>query len=152
VAAEKAAVRREALDLGALETLVGYHARRAQALIYERYAEAMGGTGVRPVQFAALTLISANPGLNQSALSATLGIERSNAVALVDGLEAQGWIRRAAATTDRRAFALKMTASGGRRLAIITAQVLAFERQLTRRLSTGERRQLLLLLRRLWEQ
>jgi DNA-binding MarR family transcriptional regulator len=47
-----------------------------------------------------------------SELAASLGIDRPNATTLVDGLEAQGLVRRRPHPTDRRAKVVEATAKG----------------------------------------
>ena len=57
-------------------------------------------------------LIVDNPGLRHSELASALDIKRSNMVAILDDLEASGWVVRQRDPSDRRVFTLSATASG----------------------------------------
>ena len=50
----------ERLDLGRLDSLVGFHLRMATAALYRDFAQAMEGTGLTQKLFAVLELIEAN--------------------------------------------------------------------------------------------
>ena len=58
-----------------------------------------------------LIVIAANPGLSQSDLADTLGIERARLVRLLDRLEKRGLTQRLNSRTDRRSHALKRICS-----------------------------------------
>ena len=62
--------------------------------------------------------------LSMSELAEALGIDRSNATVVVDDLEAQGYVRRRAHPTDRRAKLVEATAKG-RKLARRAEAILA---------------------------
>jgi len=62
--------------------------------------------------------------LSMSELAEALGIDRSNATGVVDDLEAQGYVRRRAHPTDRRAKLVEATAKG-RKLARRAEAILA---------------------------
>src|SRR5260221_13417253 len=57
----------------------------------------------------ALLLLSRNPAMNQTALACALEIENPTVVRLLDGLEKQGLIVRAAVAGDRRANRIALT-------------------------------------------
>src|SRR3972149_10268666 len=78
-----------ALSYGLLSELIGYHLRRAQAVVFDDFMRSMADSRITPGQFGVLTMIQANPGISQSALARALGIERSTMVAVIDELEAR---------------------------------------------------------------
>ncbi len=86
----------EKLDLGELPSLSGYMLRRAQFAAFNDFLRYFEDLGVRPVQYAVLTVIDRNPGLKQSQVSEALGIKRANLVAILDTLERRGLARREA--------------------------------------------------------
>lgn len=137
-----------ALERGVLEELLGYHLRRSQVSVFQDFARAMDGMALTPGQFGVLALIQANPGLSQSALGQAMGVDRSTVVAVIDKLEGRALVQRAAAANDRRSNALRLSAEGMKRFAAALKRVYSHEKQITRRLSAGERTQLLTLLRR----
>ncbi len=61
------------------------------------------GHDLTPVQFAALTMIAANPGLDQASLAQGIAYDRVTIGGVVDRLEAKGLLRREIAEQDRRA-------------------------------------------------
>src|SRR3954453_2113656 len=57
------------------------------------FTRELDAVGLRPPQFAVLSLIDAEPGLTQQALVSATGIDPSTMVQMVDGLEAASWAR-----------------------------------------------------------
>lgn len=102
----------EHTHLGALETLVGYRLRRAWSAFSTDFSDAMEGTGLRQVPLAVLSIIAANPGINQGATGRALGIKRANMVALINELVEKQWVERATDANDRRALTLTLTPAG----------------------------------------
>ena len=85
---------KQQITTAALDDSIGYLLKRAQFSTYGEFAAAMDDFEIRPSQYATLVLIHANPGLKQSALGGTLGIQKANFVALLDGLEVRGLTER----------------------------------------------------------
>jgi DNA-binding MarR family transcriptional regulator len=129
-----------------LETLVGYRLRRASNLMMSDFATSMAPVALRPVLFAMLCVIRANPGIIQMGLGTELGIQRANLVPLVNELTARDLIDRRPAPNDRRALALFLTAEGERLLAEAESMVFEHEERMLSRLSRAERGKLLELL------
>lgn len=134
-----------------LGDIVGYALRRAQFSVYQDYARTIGDLDVRPAQFAAMALIDANPGLSQTALAAAMGIDRSGAVTLIDALEDRGLAVRMPSRTDRRTYAIMLTAAGQSLLARLVERVTEHDRRMTAGLSAEERLHLIDMLRRLYD-
>ncbi len=141
--------RAASVDLGDLPQHIGYVVRRAQVAIFQHIIRAMAALDVRPGQFSVLTVIGANPGIKQSAISQALDIQRANLVALVNGLERRGWVQRAAIAGDRRAQGLRLTGKGRAALGRLKALAARHERRVTRTISTREKRDLMRLLGRI---
>ena len=139
------------VDLDVLPEIVGYSLRRAQVAIYQDFIRTIGGLDIRPAQFAAMVLVGANAGLSQTTLAASLGIDRSGVVTLIDALEARGLARRVRSATDRRTYAIELTADGQALLARLKVMVLDNDRRSTGSFSAEERDTLIALLRRLYE-
>lgn len=134
-------------DFDLLLGLVGFHLRFAQNAVLDHFLEHVGDGNVTPIQFSTLTLVGANPGLTQTALSRAVGIERSSTVTVIDGLEKRGLVERR--RPDRRSHALYLTASGKRLLATLKPQVCAHDAAIAASLSTQEKRLLVDMLDRL---
>jgi DNA-binding MarR family transcriptional regulator len=99
-------------DLGQLPGLIGYMLRRAQLAVFQDFARVHAQHGIRPAQYAALTIIERNPGLKQKDVGEALGIKRANFVAMCDELEGLGLAERRQIPTDRRSYALYLTRKG----------------------------------------
>jgi DNA-binding MarR family transcriptional regulator len=136
-------------DFGFLPDLLGYQLRRAQSAVFQDFAASMNGTDVTPGQFGVLALIEANEGLSQTRLAEILGIDRSTLVAVIDKLEHQGLVERAARPNDRRSHALKLSRSGQSRFDSLAQLVKKHEARIARRLSARDRETLIGLLRRI---
>ena len=140
---------RGTIEREVLDTLVGYHLRRAQVAVFADFARAMADIDVTPGQFGVLVLIAANAGLSQSALGQALGLDRSTVVGVIDRLERRGLVVRARAPGDRRSYALKLSGKGEALRREVARRVRIHERRVTRRLSAVERTALVELLRRI---
>ncbi len=139
------------VDLGPLPGLIGYALRRAQLAVFQDFIRELAVIKIRPAQFSVLLVIEANPGLKQSEVSAALGIQRTNFVALFDGLERRGLARRAPAASDRRSHALRLTERGEQLLRRMKALHQRHEERLAARLGESGRRTLLSLLAKITE-
>ena len=63
-------------------------------------------------EYGALTVLDAEPGIDQQGLASRLGIDKMSAGQMVDRLEARGLVSRRPHPTDRRARALHLTPEG----------------------------------------
>ena len=139
------------LAVGMLNASVGYMLRRAQLAVFADFGATLAELGLRPGQFAALTVIDRNRGVTQSEVCATLGIWRANFVAVIDGLEKRGLAQRISSPGDRRSKALELTSAGRELLERAAELQRAHEMRVCRRLGPGGREQLLRLLGQLGE-
>ena len=139
----------EAVSLGVLETLVGYHLRRASNAFGTDFSRALAGTGVRQVLLGILSVVAANPGANQGSVGRVLGIQRANMVALINDLVERGLIDRKVAEGDRRAFALTITDPGKALLETALGRIAVHEAEMLSDLSDAEREVLIDLLTRI---
>ncbi|MBM3597824.1 MAG: MarR family transcriptional regulator [Alphaproteobacteria bacterium] len=135
------------LQHGTLDSLLGYHLRRAQVAAFADFARTMSSIDLTPGQFGVLVLIAANAGLSQSALGTALGLDRSTVVGVIDRLERRGLVVRAPAPNDRRSYALKLTDKGEGVRQEMAQRVRGHERRIARRLSGAERERLIELLK-----
>jgi DNA-binding MarR family transcriptional regulator len=129
----------ETIELGPLDRLVGYHLRRASAALGSDFARSVEGTGMRQVLFGILSVISANPGINQATIGRVLGIQRPNMVTLVNELIRRGLVARIVDSDDRRAFVLNLTAAGEAMVAETLARIRVHEERMLAGLSAAER-------------
>lgn len=116
--------------------------------IADDFVDRLRPFGVGPRTYAVLMALAADDGQSQRELSARLGIHRNAMVAVVDDLEAQGFVARKPHPSDRRAFAVTLTDAGRRLLPSLDAQGRAQENELTATLTEKERAALLALLQK----
>jgi DNA-binding MarR family transcriptional regulator len=136
------------VDLGLLPELLGYHLRRAQLAVFQDFARAVGVGELTPAQFGALVVIERNPGLSQTGLGQSLGIDRSTLVAVIDRLESRGLVERADAPRDRRSYALHISNAGRALLNALIERVRAHETYIAGDLDAADKAVLIGLLRR----
>jgi len=143
------AVSAAAIDMSALTGYVGYALRRAQIAAFTDFIASLRRLELRPTIFGVLIVIDQNPGLPQSAVCAALGIQKANFVPLLNELERRRLAVREEGVTDRRSYALHLTADGKDLLRRARELHGEHEARLARRLGSGGREQLLTLLDRL---
>jgi len=115
----------DSIALGDLSANLGYRIRRAQLWAFRDVSRRLAPFAVGPAQFSVLSIIDANPGINQLAIASALSIERAGLGRLVDRLEQQGFVRRSASSANRRYYVLDLTTAGAallKRLRPIVAQ------------------------------
>lgn len=139
----------ETVSLGMLEGLIGYHLRRASGVFRTDFARAMEDLGIGQVLLAVLSVVAANPGINQGAVGQILGIKRANMVGLINELIDRDLVGRKASASDRRAFELNVTTAGAAALEDSRRRIEQHERRMLRSFSDGERQILFELLERI---
>jgi DNA-binding MarR family transcriptional regulator len=82
------------------------------SLAASRYAERLTSLDLNPAHSGLLRAIAAQPGRSQQAVAAQMGLLPSRLVALVDELEQLKLVERRRSTSDRRNYALHLTATG----------------------------------------
>jgi DNA-binding MarR family transcriptional regulator len=134
---------RPAITLGTLDGHLGYFIRRVQIWVFQDFIRTLAQIDISPAQFSVLVVISANAGLSQAELAATLGIERARLARLLHRLQGRGLIQRLDSSDDGRRHALQLTSRG--RTLLTHAKTLAarHERRLIEKLG-AERYGLLL--------
>lgn len=135
--------QRPAIALDVLDTHVGYFARRLQVWVFQDFIRTLGRIDISPAQFSVLVIVSANRGLSQSEVAATLGIERARLARLLHRLEGRGLIARLASNADGRRHALELTPQG--RTVLARAKSLASRHEQRLKGKLGAERHALLL-------
>lgn len=118
------------IDLGPLTERLGYVLRRAQLAVFQDFFASFAALDISPATYSALTVIEANPGLSQTRVADALGIQKSNFVAMIGGLETRGLVRREASPSDRRTYRLFLTDGGRHLVAQLHAMAEAHERRI----------------------
>ena len=138
---------RPAIALDVLNGHLGYFIRRFQIWVFQDFIRTLAQIDISPAQFSVLVVISANSGLSQAELAATLGIERARLARLLHRLQGRGLIQRLESSDDGRRYALQLTLQG--RTLLTRAKTLAarHERRLIEKLGAERHGMLLQALR-----
>ena len=115
---------------------------------HTRTADALTSLGLTPALFAVLNVLGAREGIIQQQLSSEMGIDPSAMVKLIDELERAELAERRRRPSDRRAWEVVITPTGRSTLGRARQLVTQVEDQVLGGLTSGERSQLLALLRR----
>lgn len=137
-----------ALDMGALDHLIGYQLRRCALRSQARFAEFMAPLGLAPGLFGVLHLIALNPGRTQIDLAQAAGLDRSTLTLMLDQLSKKSWVERRPGA-DRRSFNLYITPEGQALWQAALTEVEAHEAEITAPLSADAKIVLLNALKRL---
>lgn len=124
-----------------LSSLTGFLLRRAYAMTMDCARSSLDADA--NIRDAAILLVLEERGpMSQRAVADLLHVNRTIMVKLVDALESEGYLVRGRNPSDRRAYALTVTAAGRRRRAELMSEFDSAEATLTERLSDAERRRL----------
>lgn len=134
--------------LGCLAGHVGFHLRLAQLAVFEHFEGRLGEIDVTPAIFSVLEVLQQNDGITQSRLAATVSLDRSSVVPLLDKLAKRGLVERRASTTDRRHNHLHLTDAGRELLAEAIRRAELHEKEVCKPLTVAEKKLLLELLGR----
>jgi DNA-binding MarR family transcriptional regulator len=140
----------EQVDTSYLEGLLGYNARRAALAVIGVFMERMAVYDLRPVDFSVLSLITHNPGITSRQLCTSLGILPPNLVGMVNNLEKRELIERMPHPRDGRAMGLHLTPVGQKLMRDAERTAAELEAQAASRLTPGESRTLIRLLKKIY--
>lgn len=137
------------VDMDILPDLLNYNVRTAQLALQRDFARTMAGSDVGPAVFGLLVLAGANPGIAQIQIATNLDVDKASVVALVDRLEASGWVVRRRSSEDRRRHGIFLTVEGERQLKVLKRQMKLREQAIGALFDPEERRLLISLLQRI---
>lgn len=124
-----------------LENYPGYHIRRLQQIAVAVFMEEVEAFGVTPVQYAALSAVLRQPGIDQRTLARSIGFDTSTIGSVIDRLEARGVMLRTVSPADRRVRLLQLTPAGQELLQAAEPSVLRAQRRMLDPLPDNQRAQ-----------
>jgi MarR family transcriptional regulator, temperature-dependent positive regulator of motility len=137
-----------AVDPSEVYGMPGHLVRRmhqaSQAIFDAQMATA--GIDLTSVQYAALAMIGATPGIDQASLASAIAFDRPTTGGVIDRLEAKGFVRREITKADRRMRHLYSEPAGKAVLDAATPVVRSVQGLMLEGLSESERATLLRLL------
>lgn len=126
-------------DRRSIYEMPGHLIRRLNQIHSALFAEECGAHGLTSLQFAALTALRANPGIDATRLSTLIAFDRSTIGSVLDRLEAKTLIRRAPSRNDRRVKLLSLTPAGEALLVTVGPAVERVQQRLLQPLDPGDR-------------
>jgi DNA-binding MarR family transcriptional regulator len=112
-----------------MSDLVGPLLGRVHARLRAQVDAALAAHDLQARQFGALVVLSSEGPLSQRRLGAVQGVDRTTTVAVLDALQSRGLIERRRDATDRRVYAVHLTADGRRVLRRAEREVLRAEQR-----------------------
>ncbi|MCB4771376.1 MarR family winged helix-turn-helix transcriptional regulator [Ancylobacter sp. Lp-2] len=92
--------------------LPGFLIRRCNQVAMAIFLDETSGFDLSPAQYGALSVVAADPGIDQTRLMERSALDRSSVTKCVERLEARGLIRREVDAADRRVRRLYVTEQG----------------------------------------
>lgn len=131
-----------------ISKMPGHLIRRLNQISVSVFADHMARAGYdfTSVQFAAMSTISTNPGLDQATLAGLIAYDRATMGGVIDRLEAKQLVDRKVSKTDRRARQLYLTQKGQDTLSALVPLVSDLQDDILQGLDEAEKIQLLGLL------
>ena len=138
------------VDQSELLDLLGYNVRRAYLVIQSSFDAQIEKFELRQADFAVLSTLRHNPGINQKTLAETLAIAPPNMATLLDRLESSGLLMRQRSTSDKRIQLVTLTPQGARLHTQALKAVKKADEAAVHKLSGNEREQLKALLSKIF--
>jgi len=127
----------------------GHLVRRLHQISTALFAEETAPHGLTPVQYAALHMIEAVPGIDQAALSDMIAFDKTTLVKVLDRLVDKHLVTRTRSGEDRRVNQLHTTPRGTQVLRELQSLVDRTDKRILAPLSAAEQRSFMELLTRL---
>jgi MarR family transcriptional regulator, lower aerobic nicotinate degradation pathway regulator len=147
--AEEAADDATERALARLHAAPGHLIRRCQQIAVAIFVEETSGFDLTPVQYAALAVVRAQPGIDQTRLVNLIALDRSTIGSVIGRLETKGLVARRAGTADKRTKRLYPTAAGSAVLDAVAAAIDRAQERILAPLPPAERGPFMAMLTRL---
>lgn len=134
-----------------MHQLLGYHCRRAFVHLEPFSDPRMSAFGLRPADFAVLSLLLVNPGLSQKEVARGIGVAPPNLAPVLERLENRGLLVRRRSAQDGRIQRFILTRQGEALCKDAEAQAMQIECEAASALTAQERQTLLQLLQKLYD-
>jgi DNA-binding MarR family transcriptional regulator len=138
-------------DIGEIRNIVGFHIRLAHGAVYRHFTETFTDLELTQKQVSVLWLIDDHPDIAQTDLAQRMRMDRATTMAIVNRLQARGYLVRGKSDHDGRKQTLNLTDAGRKALTVAKDAIAEHERWLKSRFSDKEVEQLIELLARIHE-
>ena len=128
--------------------MAGHYIRRLHQISLGAFAKRTLDVNIKltQVQFAALSVITVNPGIDQTALSQNIAYDRATIGGVIDRLEKNKLVRRTPVQTDRRINGLFVTDLGTETYEQVVSAAWLVQEDIMQGLNKTEQRELIRLL------
>ncbi|MZE69029.1 MarR family transcriptional regulator [Streptomyces sp. SID5789] len=130
-----------------LDTSLGYMLKAASSALHSAMEAVLKPMGMTITHYSCLELLAQRPGLSNSELARGTFVTRQSMNVLLQALERQGLVVRAAQAPVGRALPTELTAAGRRQLQAASAAVRRVEQDMLARLNAADQDQMRRLLR-----
>ncbi|MDQ0401533.1 MarR family transcriptional regulator [Streptomyces sp. NBC_01723] len=130
-----------------LDTSLGYMLKAASSALHSAMEAVLKPMGMTITHYSCLELLAQRPGLSNSELARGTFVTRQSMNVLLQALERQGLVVRAAQAPVGRALPTELTAAGRRQLAAASAAVRRVEQDMLANLNAADQDQMRRLLR-----
>ncbi len=121
---------------------VGYLIKRAQTVLHDAMADALGSHDLTVTQFAVLTALDEEPGLSNAGLARRAFVTPQSMYAVLHELEKLQFVVRSPHPQHRRVLQAELTEAGRRTLTSAANAVDTVEEEMLRKLSDPARKKL----------
>lgn len=129
----------------------GFLLRRTHQISAAVFESACAGVGLTPAQYGVLTVLAAEPGIDQTRLARALAFDKVTVMRVLKGLEERGLVTRERSSVSRRQMTVRLTAQGSRLLEAAREPAEQAYQRLLSPLTPAQRHQLIELLQTLTE-
>ncbi|MEZ5743298.1 MAG: MarR family transcriptional regulator [Sphingomonadaceae bacterium] len=136
-------------DIGEIRNIVGFHIRLAHGATYRHFTETFTDLDLTQKQVSVLWLVDDHPDISQTDLAKLMRMDRATTMAIVNRLEARGYLKRGKSKNDGRKQTLNLTNPGRKALVKAKAAIREHEDWLKSRFSDAEVETLIGLLTRI---
>ena len=88
-------------DIGEIRNIVGFHIRLAHGAVYRHFTETFAQLDLTQKQVSALWLVADHPDIAQTGLAQRMRMDRATTMAIVNRLEAKGYLTRSKSSQRR---------------------------------------------------
>lgn len=138
-------------DIGEIRNIVGFHIRLAHGAVYRHFTETFSHLDLTQKQVTVLWLVDDHPDISQTDLAHRMRMDRATTMAIVNRLQARGYLIRGKSANDGRKQTLNLTADGRKALVVAKDAIAEHERWLKSRFSDHEIENLIEMLARIHE-
>jgi DNA-binding MarR family transcriptional regulator len=138
-------------DIGAIKDILGFHIRLAYGAVYRHFTETFVDLELTQKQVSVLWLVDDHPDIAQTDLAQRLRMDRATTMAIINRLQARGYLVRGKSMSDGRKQTLNLLPAGEQALIVAKEAIRQHEAWLKSRFADKEVDKLIELLSRIHE-